>query len=63
MELKDRLKEWRIKNELTQEKAAEKLKVAPQTVSKWERGILAPDVSLIPRMPCCTTPPRTSFWE
>lgn len=50
MELKDRLKEWRIKNELTQEKAAEKLNVAPQTVSKWERGILAPDVSLIPRI-------------
>ena len=24
--------------------------MAPQTVSKWERGILAPDVSLIPRI-------------
>ncbi|MBQ8333015.1 MAG: helix-turn-helix transcriptional regulator [Clostridia bacterium] len=50
MELKDRLREWRIRNDLTQEKAAEKLNVAPQTVSKWERGILAPDVTLIPRI-------------
>lgn len=50
MELKDRLREWRIRNDLTQEKAAEKLNVAPQTVSKWERGLLMPDVTLIPRI-------------
>lgn len=33
---------------LTQEQLAEVLSVSPQTVSKWETGISAPDIGLLP---------------
>lgn len=35
---KEELKNWRKKLNLTQEQLAEKLKVAPNTVSRWELG-------------------------
>lgn len=37
----------RIKKELTQEQLAEKLRVDRTTVSKWERAISSPDISLL----------------
>ncbi len=37
----------RIKKGLTQEELAKKLYVIPTTVSKWERGITYPDISII----------------
>ena len=37
----------RKSKDLTQEKLGEKLSVHPKTISKWERGISAPDISLL----------------
>lgn len=50
MDLKHKLKELRISHNLTQEAVALKLGVSSQTVSKWERGILSPDIALLPRI-------------
>lgn len=41
------LKKIRKENNLTQEKFAERLKVTPQAVSKWERGKNIPDISVL----------------
>lgn len=50
MELKDKLKDLRLKHNMTQDEAAERLGVSAQTVSKWERGVFAPDISLLPKI-------------
>lgn len=43
----DRIKEYRLKNHMTQEQLAACLNVTYQTVSKWETGVSSPDLSLI----------------
>ncbi len=48
--LKEKLKELRISDNMTQEQVAEQLGVSAQTVSKWERGLLSPDISLLPKI-------------
>jgi len=48
--LKDKLKKLRTERNLTQEEAAEILGVSSQTVSKWERGLRAPDIELLPKI-------------
>ncbi len=50
MALKDQLKEYRTALGMTQEAVAEELGVSSQTVSKWERGLLSPDISMLPRI-------------
>ncbi len=50
MELKNKLKELRLTHIMTQEAVAEHLGVSSQTVSKWERGLLSPDISLLPKI-------------
>lgn len=50
MALKDQLKELRSARGMTQEAVAEELGVSSQTVSKWERGLLSPDISLLPKI-------------
>ena len=50
MELKNKLKELRTACNMTQEAVAERLGVSSQTVSKWERGLLSPDISLLPKI-------------
>jgi transcriptional regulator with XRE-family HTH domain len=50
MELKNKLKELRISHGMTQETVAEGLGVSSQTVSKWERGLLFPDITLLPKI-------------
>ncbi len=50
MELKCKLKELRAARGMTQEAVAEYLGVSSQTVSKWERGLLNPDISLLPKI-------------
>ena len=47
MELGRRLKELRKAKGLTQTRLAELLGVHLQTVSKWERGVNEPDISLL----------------
>lgn len=50
MELKNKLKELRTARNMTQEAVAEQLCVSSQTVSKWERGLLSPDIALLPKI-------------
>ena len=48
--LSERIAYYRKKCGLTQEELAEKCSVTPQAVSKWENGLTAPDISLLPRL-------------
>lgn len=48
--LNEKLRELRLSNNMTQEQAAQRLGVSSQTVSKWERGLLSPDISLLPKI-------------
>lgn len=48
--LSKNLKEFRLKNNLTQEDVAEYLNITPQSVSKWERGETYPDITLLPAL-------------
>lgn len=41
------VRRFRLAAGMTQEGLAERLNVAPQTVSKWETGLTAPDLSLL----------------
>ena len=50
MELKNKLKELRVARGMTQEAVATCLGVSSQTVSKWERGLLYPDITLLPKI-------------
>lgn len=43
----EKIKYYRQKNNMTQEKLASCLNVTFQTVSKWETGVSSPDLSLI----------------
>ncbi len=40
----------RLSKGMTQEQLAEKLRVAPQTVSKWENCVTTPDIGLLPQL-------------
>ena len=46
-ELGRRIKNYRISSGLTQAALAEKLMLAPQTVSKWERALSSPDITYL----------------
>ncbi len=50
MKLKEKIRELRISHSMTQEAVAEYLGVSSQTVSKWERGLLSPDIALLPKI-------------
>lgn len=50
MKLQEKMKELRIARNMTQEAVAEQLGVSSQTVSKWERGLLSPDIALLPKI-------------
>lgn len=47
MAICDKIKEYRIKQNLTQTQLAKRVGVTPQAISKWEKGIGYPDISLI----------------
>ena len=46
----ENLKKYRLARNMTQEKAAEKLGVNSQTVSRWECGTTLPDVLILPEI-------------
>lgn len=48
--LSKNLKEFRLKNNLTQVDVAEYLNITPQSVSKWERGETYPDITFLPAL-------------
>lgn len=48
--LAQNITENRKRNNLSQEKLAEKLGVSYETVKKWELGISSPDISLLPQI-------------
>ena len=48
MNVGERIQELRKKNNMTQEQLADLLRVSPQAISKWERGVANPDLYLIP---------------
>lgn len=48
MELGKKIKQLRFKAGLTQEQLAEKMGVAPQSVSKWENAVAMPDITALP---------------
>lgn len=47
-----RIRTCRLQNELTQEALAKLLFVSHQTVSKWENGLLTPDVNMLVKLSC-----------
>ena len=48
--LGENIKRLRIANGLSQETLAQQLNVVRQTVSKWEKGLSAPDAKLLPQL-------------
>ena len=50
MHIGENLKQLRHKHNLTQEEVAEHLGISTQTVSKWERGLIMPDVRHLPAL-------------
>ena len=50
MELGKKIKQLRFKAGLTQEQLAERLGIAPQSVSKWENAVAMPDITTLPQL-------------
>ena len=48
--LSDNLRKYRLALGMTQEEEAAALHVAPQTISKWERGETDPDIQMLPAL-------------
>jgi transcriptional regulator with XRE-family HTH domain len=49
-EFKDRLKELRLANGMSQQELAGKLKVHPMTISGYERGVRRPDFEILDKL-------------
>ncbi len=48
--LGENIKKLRLANGISQESLANQLNVVRQTVSKWEKGISAPDAEMLPQL-------------
>lgn len=44
------IRSLRIEHKLTQKQLAEFMNISDKTISKWERGLGCPDISLLPRL-------------
>ncbi len=44
------IRKLRIEKEMTQKQLADKMNISDKTISKWERGLGCPDVSLLPEL-------------
>lgn len=45
-----KLAQLRKQNNLTQQELGDILNVSYQTISKWENGVVYPDISMLPRI-------------
>ncbi len=50
MDIGRTIKELRQKRGITQEEFADALQVSVQTISRWENGVNAPDLSMLPKL-------------
>lgn len=50
MTIGDKIRALRKRKKLTQEQLAEYLNISSQAVSKWETGLSAPDIDMLPRL-------------
>ena len=50
MEIGNQIKALRLRRGITQEAMAQHFGITPQAVSKWERGVAAPDISMLPEL-------------
>ncbi len=50
MDIGKTIRELRQKRGITQEEFSEALRVSVQTVSRWENGVNAPDLSMLPQL-------------
>lgn len=50
MQIGEKIRALRKSKKRTQEQLAEALRVSPQAVSKWETGVSAPDIDMLPRL-------------
>lgn len=50
MELGNKIRSLRLRAGMTQEMLAEELGVSFQTISKWENGVCAPDIMMLPKL-------------
>ena len=50
MDIDRTIKELRQKRGITQEEFSEALRVSVQTISRWENGVNAPDLSMLPQL-------------
>ena len=48
MEIGNQIKSLRLSRGITQENMAQHLGITAQAVSKWERGVAAPDIEMLP---------------
>ena len=48
MDIGNQIKSLRLRRGITQEELALHLGITAQAVSKWERGVATPDISLLP---------------
>lgn len=44
------IRQLRLSQQLTQKALADKMNISDKTISKWERGLGSPDISLIPEL-------------
>lgn len=50
MEIGNQIKQLRLRRGITQEAMAQHFGITPQAISKWERGVAAPDISMLPEI-------------
>ena len=48
MEIGNKIKQLRLHRGITQEAMAQHFGITPQAVSKWEREVTTPDISMLP---------------
>lgn len=50
MEIGKQIKQLRMRRGVTQEAMAQQLNVTAQAISKWERGVTTPDITILPEI-------------